>query len=187
MSPVEQHAYDAQRFASLTEAASAADWSRPSPVDGWTARDVVGHLLDWLPEFLSGAGIALAPVGVDGDPAAAWRERVRDVQRVLEEQGDTVYSSPMFGEMPVAAAITQFYTSDVWMHSWDLSRALGVEFDLGEERCAETLVAMEPMDELLRGSGQFGPRVPVPDDASAQERFVAFIGRDPYWQGPAAS
>jgi uncharacterized protein (TIGR03086 family) len=88
----------------------------------------------------------------------------------------------MFGEMPLAAAITQFYTSDVWMHSWDLSRALGVDFDLGEQRCAETLAAMEPMDQLLRHSGQFGPRVPVPDDAPAQDRFVAFIGRDPYWR-----
>ena len=182
MTPAEQHAYDAQRFASLTEAASVDDWARPSPVRGWTARDVAGHLVDWLPGFVSRAGVTLTPVSVDADPVAAWRQRSDEVQHVLEEQGDVVYASPMFGEMPLAAAITQFYTNDVWMHSWDLSRALGVEFDLGEERCAAALTAMEPMEEVIRGSGQFGPRVPVPDEASAQERFLGFIGRDPGWQ-----
>ena len=84
--------------------------------------------------------------------------------------------------MPLSAAINQFYTNDVWMHSWDLAQALGVEFDLGEERCAEALVGMQSFDEILRSSGQFGPQVPVPADASAQDRFVGFIGRDPSWR-----
>jgi hypothetical protein len=35
------------------------------------------------------------------------------------------------------------------------------------------------MDELLRGSGQFGPKVAVPDDADAQTKLIVFIGRDP--------
>ena len=44
---------------------------------------------------------------------------------------------------------------------------------------------MRPIDDLLRSSGQYGPRVPVPDDASAMDRLVGFIGRDPAWQpGP---
>ena len=182
MSPAEQHAYDAQRFASLTEAASPADWARTAPVSGWTARDVVAHLVEWLPGFVSNTGVTLTPVSVAEDPAAAWRRRSDEVQRVLEEQGDVVYASPMLGEMPLAHAITQFYTSDVWMHSWDLSRALDVDFDLGAERCAETLTAMQPMDELLRSSGHFGPQVPVADDAPPQDRLVAFIGRDPSWR-----
>ena len=181
MSPAEQHAYDAQRFAALTEAASADDWSRPSPEEGWTARDVVGHLLEWFPPFISRAGIELAPASAD-DPVAGWRKRADEVQRVLEEQGDAVFASPMFGEMPVASAIDRFYTNDIWMHSWDLARALGLEFDLGEERCAAALEGMAPMDAVLRESGQFGPKVPVPDSASAQDRFLGFIGRDPAWR-----
>ena len=36
------------------------DWDAPAPVAGWTARDVVGHLTEWLPAFLAGgAGIEL--------------------------------------------------------------------------------------------------------------------------------
>ena len=40
---------------------------------------------------------------------------------------------------------------------------------------------MEPIEDLIRGSGQFGARVPVPDDAPVQDRLVGFIGRDPQW------
>jgi hypothetical protein len=43
------------------------------------------------------------------------------------------------------------------------------------------LAGMEPMDEVLRQSGQYGPRVPVPDDADVQAKLIAFIGRDPAW------
>ena len=187
MTPAEQHAQDAGRFAALTEKASAEDWARPSPVSAWTARDVVGHLVEWLPGFISRADVALTPVAVADDPAAAWRQRAEEVQSVLEERSDVVYSSPMFGDMPLGSAIDQFYTNDVWMHSWDLARALGVDFDLGAERSAETLTAMRPMDELLRSSGQFGPQVPVADDAPAQDRLVAFIGRDPSWTASTGS
>jgi hypothetical protein len=35
------------------------------------------------------------------------------------------------------------------------------------------------MDEMLRESGQYGPRVPVPDAADAQTKLLAFIGRTP--------
>ena len=47
---------------------------------------------------------------------------------------------------------------------------------------AELLAGMEPIDELLRSSGQYGRRVAVPDDAPVQDRLVAFIGRDPAWR-----
>jgi hypothetical protein len=43
----------------------------------------------------------------------------------------------------------------------------------------ELLDGMQPLDDLLRSSGQYGPRVEVPDDADVQTRMLAFIGRDP--------
>ena len=76
-------------------------------------------------------------------------------------------------------AVDRFYTADVFMHTWDLARATGQDETLDPERCAAMLEGMEPMDELLRSSGQYGPRVPVPDDADPQTKLLAFIGRDP--------
>lgn len=74
-----------------------------------------------------------------------------------------------------------FYTSDVFMHAWDLARASGQADPLDADESARLLEGMLPIDEMLRQSGQYGQRVPVPDDASPQDRLVAFIGRNPAW------
>lgn len=182
MTPAEQHAYDAGQFAELVALAGPADWSAPSPVPAWTAIDVVKHLVDWLPGFLEGVDLTLAPVDVDADPVSAWSERCADIQRLFEAHGDDPFEGPMPGVDTVGRAVHQFYTTDVWMHSWDLGEALGVGFDLGDERAAEALAGMEPLDDLLRQSGHYGPKVEVPSDAPVQHRLVAFIGRDPAWR-----
>ncbi|MEV6824100.1 maleylpyruvate isomerase family mycothiol-dependent enzyme [Amycolatopsis sp. NPDC051102] len=180
--PAQRHAHDAARFTELTERASAGDWARPSPVAGWTALDVVKHLVEWPRAFLGGAGIELPALDVEADPAGAWKQHVADIQAIVEDPAGRVLSNPHTGDRPVDEAIDQFYTNDIWMHTWDLAKALGHEVDLGEERCAATLAGMQPMEEMLRGSGQFGPAVPVAGDASAQDRLIGFLGRDPAWR-----
>ena len=142
---------------------------------------MVRHLVEWPRGLLHGAGIELPALDVDADPAAAWRQHAADIQAILDDPAGRVLSNPNTGDKPVDEAIDQFYTTDVWMHSWDMAKALGREPDLGEERCRATLAALEPLEELLRGSGHYGPAVPVADDASAQDRLMAFIGRDPSW------
>ena len=181
-SPAQRHASDAARFTELVESASAGDWARSSPVAGWTALDVVKHLVEWSRGFLGGAGIELPALDVDDDPVAAWKQHVTDVQAVLDDPAGRVLSNPHTGDKPVDEAIDQFYTGDVWMHSWDLAKALGREPDLDQERCRGALAAMRPIEQLLRDSGQFGPAVPVGHDASPQDQLMAFIGRDPAWQ-----
>jgi uncharacterized protein (TIGR03086 family) len=181
-SPAQRHTDDAARFSTLVQSASGADWARPSPVAGWTALDVVKHLVEWSRGFLRGAGLELPALDVGADPAGAWRQQVRDIQSVLDDPGGRVLSNPHTGDKPVEEAIDQFYAADVWMHSWDLAKALGRDVDLGEERCREALAAMRPMEQLLRDSGQFGTAVPVADGASSQDQLLAFIGRDPGWR-----
>jgi uncharacterized protein (TIGR03086 family) len=68
---------------------------------------------------------------------------------------------------------------DVLVHTWDLARATGQDETLEPSEVAGMLTGMEPMDAAIRGSGQFGPRVPVPDDADVQTKLIAFTGRQP--------
>jgi uncharacterized protein (TIGR03086 family) len=174
----------AGRFTALVEAVpDDATWQRRSPVPEWTARDVVRHLVDWFPDFLAGgAGITLPQgPGVDDDPAAAWRTMSDAVQALLDDptSGEKVLTNPYIGEVPLPEAVSRFFTADVFMHTWDLARATGQDEALDPGRCAQLLDGMQPLDDLLRSSGQFGPRVDVPDDADVQTRLLAFIGRDP--------
>ena len=98
--------------------------------------------------------------------------------------GDGVQGSAdrHIGEVPLPEAIDRFYTADVFMHTWDLAMATGQDGTLDPEYCAVLLDGMIPFEEAMRGSGQYGPRVPVPDDAPVQARMLGFIGRDPNWQ-----
>jgi uncharacterized protein (TIGR03086 family) len=165
------------------------DWSAPAPVAGWTARDVVEHLVTWLPGFLAAGGVAL-PAGppVADDPVGAWRAHAAAVQALLDDP-DTAgrpFTHPVAGGGPLGEVIDTFYTADVFMHTWDLARATGQDDRLDPRFCAALLAGMEPIDEVLRASGQYGPKVPVPDDADVQTRMLGFIGRDPSWTRPGA-
>ncbi len=60
----------------------------------------------------------------------------------------------------------------------DEHRRVAGEFTVTVEGAA-MLEGMLPMDEVLRQSGQYGPRVHVPDDADVQTKLLAFIGRTP--------
>ncbi|MEU8119720.1 TIGR03086 family metal-binding protein [Spirillospora sp. NPDC049024] len=184
--PAERHRQVAGLFTDRVR--GTRSWDAPSPVAGWTARDVVRHLTEWLPGFLSsGAGVEL-PRGpsVDDDPVAAWQVHCDGVQAVLDDP-ETVhrrFSDPHVGHLPLQTAIDRFYTTDVFMHTWDLSRATGQDDRLDPEFCGQILGQMESMEDALRSSGQFGARVEVPADADVQAKLMGFIGRDPFWSQP---
>ena len=176
----EQHAYDAARFAELVATAAPEDWARPSPVAAWTALDVVSHLVEWPRDFLrASADLELAPLDVAADPVAAWKTHTADVQGLFDDPAGRMISNPHMGDKPLDVALSEIYTPDIWMHSWDLSRALGHDYDLGAERAAAMLAGAAAMEDAMRASGQFGPRVEVAADAPPQDQLLGFIGRDP--------
>ena len=182
--PAERHREIGRGFTDRVR--GTRSWDVPSPVAAWTARDVVRHLVEWLPPFLrAGSGVEL-PCGpsVDDDPVGAWRTHADAVQAVLDDPATPgrTFSNPHTGDLPLDQAVDRFYTTDVFMHTWDLARATGQDDTLDPAQSAELLAGMSPIDELLRSSGQYGPRVEVPDDAPVQDQLVAFIGRDPAWR-----
>ena len=181
--PADRHREVARTF--TARVLGVADWDAPAPVEGWAARDVVRHLTDWFPAFLEGgAGVTLARgPAVDDDPVGAWRVHADAVQDLLDDpstKGRTL-SNPHIGEVPLDVAVDTFYTADVFMHTWDLARATGQDDRMDPDFCGLLLAGMEPMDDVLRASGQYGPRVAVPEGSDVQTRMLAFIGRDPAW------
>jgi uncharacterized protein (TIGR03086 family) len=183
--PAEEFAQIGGRFGERAAGVRPDRWDDPAPVEGWVARDVVRHLVEWFPPFLAGGtGVELAPgPSVDADPAAAWHHLQREVQALLDDpaSAEMVLSNPHIGDVALPQAVSQFFTADVFMHTWDLARATAQDDTLDPARCAQMLAGMEPIEELMRQSGQYGPRVEVAEDADAQSRLLGFIGRDPQW------
>jgi len=179
----DEHRVIAGIFTDRVRGVPTGAWDNQSPVPEWKARDVVRHLVEWFPGFLeSGSGIALPAVAsVDEDPVFAWTEHASAVQAVLDDPATATrtFSHRHIPEMPLGSAISTFYTADIFLHTWDLARATGQDERLDPERCQAMYDGMLPMDEVLRASGQYGPKVEVPDDSDIQTKLLAFIGRTP--------
>ena len=157
-------------------------WDDPAPCEGWVARDVVRHLVEWVAGFFeSYVGISLpTPATVDTDPSGAWVTLSDGIQALLDDPvvAAREFDGPM-GRMSVEQAVDMIVTSDVLLHTWDLALATVLDETLDPQEVHRMFESMEPLDDVLRNSGHYGPRVEVPDDANEQSRLIAFIGRQP--------
>ena len=158
-------------------------WDNPSPCEGWVARDVVRHLVEWTPAFLASAGGPQLPAGpsVDDDPVGAWTTLDTGIQALLDDpaQAAAVIEHPRAGTHRLDDAVATFFVGDVLVHTWDLARATGLDETLDPDVVHDMLAGMEPLDDMLRASGQYGARVDVTPDADEQTRLIAFTGRRP--------
>ena len=172
----------ADAFEALIESTPPELWSSPSPCDGWSARDVVAHVVDFSAKVLGEkAGVSDAPEFTDfDDPAAAFRSTREAVQRVLDHP-DT--------PSKVAGYLEGSLSFDLPQHGWDLAVATGQDatMDRDEVEFLWTALTREPMMwDWQRSNGWYGPPVPVPEDAPLQDRVLGLLGRDPRWTPPAS-
>jgi uncharacterized protein (TIGR03086 family) len=172
----------ARRFTDIVEAVETGAWDRPSPCEGWSARDVLAHVTRSELDHLDRVGLTPDPPLTSDDPVTAWPS-VRDhVQAALDDPATASKGyEGLFGPSTLAASIDQFYTPDLMVHGWDIARATGLA-DM-EAMPAEDVeryhAALHSLGDAIRQPGAFGPEVPVAEDASPQDRFLAFLGRLP--------
>jgi uncharacterized protein (TIGR03086 family) len=171
----------ADGFTRRVEDVPDAAWSNPSPCEGWDARDVVRHLVEWMPAFfLQGWEVETPELpSVDDDPGAAWAALREALQAALDDPAvaDRARDTPM-GHVTFAEAFAMAGTPDVLVHTWDLARATGQDERLDPDLVREMAAAIEDADDTpMRESGHYGPRVEVPADADDQTRLLAWMGR----------
>ncbi len=172
----------ADAFEALVEGTPPALWSNPSPCDGWSARDIVAHVVDFTAKVLrENAGVSDPPQFSDfDDPGAAFRSTREAVERVLDDP-DT--------PSKVAGYLEGSLSFDLPQHGWDLAVATGQDATMepDEVEFLWTSLAQVPrMWEWQRSSGWYGPPVPVPEHAPLQDRVLGLLGRDPRWTPPAS-
>ncbi len=169
-------------FEALIHGTPPERWSSPSPCRGWSARDVVAHVVDFAAKVLrEKAGVPAPPAFTDfDDPAAAFRSTREAVQRVLDDP-DT--------PSKVAGYLEGSLSFDLPQHGLDLAVATGQDatMDRDEVEFLWTALTREPMMwDWQRSNGWYGPPVPVPEDAPLQGRVLGLLGRDPRWTPPAS-
>ena len=83
------------------------------------------------------------------------------------------------GPQTVESAVGMIVLGDVLVHTWDLARATGLDETLDADIVTEMLIGMQPIDDMLRQSGHYGPKVAVDEDVDDQTKLIAFTGRTP--------
>jgi uncharacterized protein (TIGR03086 family) len=171
-----------------------AAWDAPSPCAGWTARDVVAHVVNGhrgilaavlgerpVPAFGVGVGPmdGAPPVEPGADLAAAFtdcRDRVLAVLADPELAATPLKFSPL-GPVPVVVAADRIGALELLVHTWDLARASGGDERLDAELAARTHEALLPHRDALLATGAFRSGVEPPPGADPQAALLTFAGR----------
>ena len=170
-------------FDAVVRRVPAGAWSNASPCEGWDAAHVLSHqigVLDGVARAARGEDIGM-PGGATGldDPQGAWAACRDGLLEALDGDGALERSGKYwFGEMSVDTfiGIVQW---DPLAHAWDISRAVGLDPVPDQELAQASLDTIGQMAEMLRKWKLIGDPVEVPADASAMDRFLALIGRQP--------
>ena len=147
-----------------------------TPCDEWDVRTLMNHMLDTQRYFVKAAlgedvdPPASNPPNIIGDDPVADFERSRDeTLRVFGDSEVVERTGPMLG----------IAFSDQLLHSWDLAKATGQDASMpaGLPEAAYDVIHGRFTDE--QRVGLFKPEIPASPDAPAQDRLLAYTGRDP--------
>ena len=152
-------------------------WAAPSPCDGWSARDVVGHLIAAQRSFLSGHGHDLPEPDL-AEPTEAWEAHADGVLGLLADPAvaEAAFDGH-FGPTTVGETLARFYLFDMVVHRWDVAHATG-----GDERLTDAELdvlegAIAGFGPALYSEGVCAAAVEPPPDADRQTRVLATLGR----------
>jgi uncharacterized protein (TIGR03086 family) len=176
---VERYQRVTDLFTARVRGVPADAWDSPSPCEGWTARDVVGHLTSWIPGFF-GPHVEFPPVpSAEDDPVGAWETVQATIANALAdpEVAAKTVATP-FMTQPLAETVDMIVTGDVFTHTWDLARATGQDETLDPGQLEIMVAGIGAMpEEAMRGDGMFGPQIEVSADADDKTKFLAYVGR----------
>lgn len=172
----------ADRFAAVL-AGVGDSWDAPTPCPDWTVRQLVDHVIGTERDFLERHDLGVAEPEGD-DPAARFGDHLAAVNRRLDEPGVAERRfDGYFGPTTIGDTLADFYGWDLAVHAWDAARGSGQRLDWDDAEVARLGRAADGWGEALHSEGVCAEPLEVPDDASAQDRLLARLGRDPHWHG----
>ena len=171
----------AREMTRRVDAVPVGRWDDPSPCQGWSARDVLNHLLDSHRDMPGHAGHPLVfEKSVNDDPHAAWVEARDAMQKLLDDpdRAGMEYDG-MFGRTSVEKTVDKFLGLDLLIHGWDIARATGQDETMPSQDLQELSGQVKEMGDMFRKNGVTGPEIEVPADAPEQDRLLGALGRQP--------
>jgi uncharacterized protein (TIGR03086 family) len=172
-------------FDHVARSVPASAWSNPSPCEGWSARDVLGHVIavqGYVESLARGVEPTLNPYGMPGDlagdhPMTAWSTARESVLEAIDQPGVLERTVQTFRAEETIDNFLAWNVVDTLAHTWDLARACGADDSLDDDLVAHALAQASPVIDAMRQPPFFGGPTVVTDDASTAARFLALLGR----------
>lgn len=172
-----------QQYDSISEPFGAvvtatSDWAADSPCEGWSAADVLAHVIDTQRDFLAARGLDVPDAPSAAEPAQAWAAQDGLVRGLLADE--TVATSAYegyFGPTTLGDTLVQFYGFDLLVHRWDIARSQGRDERFGAAELDTLEGAVAGFGEQLYAEGICKPALEPPAGADRQERLLATLGR----------
>ncbi len=174
--PMEVWQQVADRWTEVISQVGNDQWDNQTPCADWTVRDLVDHL-QWHAQ-------ALNMLGADTNPQDGWGQIRPALDAVLADPTKLQGTAAEFGGMP-KPDLAAFLIGDRLIHTWDLARSIGVDDTLPPDAVAATMAGLQHAPgEFLRspnplGIPMMGQPLALSDDASDQDKMLAFAGRRP--------
>lgn len=166
-------------FTRQVEAVPPQRWDDPSPCAEWTARQVLGHVIDTHRNTAGYVDLSL-PEGPADDPVAAWTTAREAMQALLDDPRTAqLQFDGMAGPTTLQRVVDEFVCFDLVVHAWDIARATGGDERMDPAEIGRLHTQAEGFGDAFRGPGGFGPEITPPTGAGEQDRLLAFLGRQP--------
>jgi uncharacterized protein (TIGR03086 family) len=176
MEPVEMFERAATDAAALARTVGDDQLGWSTPCSEWDVAALLEHMA-------GGPTYLLDALGADGDDGTRWPDPavVEVVVSHLRVPGalQRRCMSPAGFEWSIAEAAAGT-SMDQLIHTWDLAVAIGADrtVDAGVAEAVVTIF-LPQMPDVGRQAGFVGPAVDVDADASATDRLLGAMGRDP--------
>ncbi|MFB2572830.1 maleylpyruvate isomerase N-terminal domain-containing protein [Micrococcus sp. IITD107] len=167
----------AEPFTAVVE--SVQDWSAASSCEGWTAADVLDHVMQTQREFVERHGREV-PLW-DGEPEQPEQQWFKHQAAMAALIGDEDFAAQSmetpFGPSTVGQTLLGFYGFDLIVHRWDIARSQGRDEQLTDAELNTVDAAVDGFGEHAYAPGIFQEPVDVPAGATRQQQVLARTGR----------
>ena len=173
----------------------------PTPCDEFDVRQLLGHLVGVLQRVARiGRGedpFAGGDVAAPGDDwRGAWAESADEAEAAWSDPSALARPVTLPWQEGTGAEILSGYLSELTVHTWDLAAAIGQAPVWDDEVVGVALSQLaglpaegrlELFESVSKKMGfdhvavPYADPLPVPDDAPAIDRLVAWNGRSPSW------
>jgi uncharacterized protein (TIGR03086 family) len=160
----------------------------PTPCARFEVRDLLNHMVggQQLMVQAPNAPVPPPPNGVfpdqiGDDPAGAFERSSKEVLDLFADPATLAATFHLGVDVPGDQALG-IAVMEVVVHGWDLATAIGVPSGIDPALAEQLLAATQGFvsDQFRSPDGSpFGPALDAPEDAPAELRLMAFLGRRP--------